>query len=257
MLCQSSLTLLITTLSVAFYYAADAFYLPAATVRQRTPFISSLASTSDTTSEAIPITVTGNNIQLTPALESYVTSKLEKALGKLSSSRLVNEIACTVHLSVNKNPKVSDAHTAEVVTLVKGSTIRVVETSPDMYSSVDLVVNRLARKLQKYKGRKMKGFHGGPNIGENMANVLNEEELEEESSAEASASEDYIDPYEPVVTKIKSFDLSKPISVKEAIFALDYIDHDFYVFRDEETNEISVVYKRNAGGVGLIQPSQT
>lgn len=53
-----------------------------------------------------------------------------------------------------------------------------------------------------------------------------------------------------------SFDLSKPISIKEAIFALDYIDHDFYVFRDEETNEVSVVYKRNAGGVGLIQPEQ-
>ncbi len=53
-----------------------------------------------------------------------------------------------------------------------------------------------------------------------------------------------------------SFDLGTPISIKEAIFALDYIDHDFYVFRDEETNEVSVVYKRNAGGVGLIQPEQ-
>ena len=53
-----------------------------------------------------------------------------------------------------------------------------------------------------------------------------------------------------------SFDLSKPISIKVAIFGLDYSDHDFYVFRDEETNEVSVVYKRNAGGVGLIQPEQ-
>ena len=53
-----------------------------------------------------------------------------------------------------------------------------------------------------------------------------------------------------------SFDLSTPISIKEAIFALDYIDHDFYVFRDEDSNEVSVVYKRNAGGVGLIQPEQ-
>lgn len=55
---------------------------------------------------------------------------------------------------------------------------------------------------------------------------------------------------------VNSFDLSKPISIKEAIFALDYIDHDFYVFRDEDSNEVSVVYKRNAGGVGLIQPEQ-
>ena len=51
-----------------------------------------------------------------------------------------------------------------------------------------------------------------------------------------------------------SYDLSKGISVQEAIFALNYVDHDFYVFRDEATNEISVVYKRNAGGYGLIQP---
>ena len=53
---------------------------------------------------------------------------------------------------------------------------------------------------------------------------------------------------------LHSFDLSTPISLEEAIFALDYIDHDFYVFRDSETKEINVVYKRNAGGVGLIQP---
>jgi len=52
-----------------------------------------------------------------------------------------------------------------------------------------------------------------------------------------------------------SYDLSKGISVQEAIFALNYVDHDFYVFRDESTNEISVVYKRNnARGYGLIQP---
>jgi uncharacterized protein YdeI (BOF family) len=60
--------------------------------------------------------------------------------------------------------------------------------------------------------------------------------------------------YFTMTTNTNSFDLSTPISLQEAIFALDYIDHDFYVFRDEETREINVVYKRNAGGVGLIQP---
>lgn len=52
-----------------------------------------------------------------------------------------------------------------------------------------------------------------------------------------------------------SYDLSKPISVQEAIFALGYVDHDFYVFREEESNEISVIYKRNAGGYGIINAS--
>ena len=123
-------------------------------------------------------------------------------------------------------------------------------------------------------------------MGENLADVLNSIEVEDEAPVEV---ED-IDPEQAVVTKVKrwdgvlndyfrmasfsflrnvliyflhptfvslpSFDLSNAISVKEAIFALDYIDHDFYVFRDEETSEVSVVYKRNAGGVGLIQPEQ-
>jgi putative sigma-54 modulation protein len=48
--------------------------------------------------------------------------------------------------------------------------------------------------------------------------------------------------------------LSTPITTEEAIFSLGYVDHDFFVFREKDSNEISVVYKRNAGGYGLINP---
>ncbi|KAL7489257.1 hypothetical protein ACHAW6_014836 [Cyclotella cf. meneghiniana] len=195
-----------------------------------------------------PIVITGDNIDLTPALSDYVNQKIERTLGKLPTA--VSH--CDVYLSVNKNPKVENRHTAEVVTTLKGTTFRVAEDSPDMYQSIDLVASRLARKLRKYKERRLDGYHGGPNMGENLADVLNSIEVDES----VSDDEVFIDPEQTVVTKIKSFDLSTPISIQEAIFALDYIDHDFYVFRDEETNEVSVVYKRNAGGVGLIQPEQ-
>lgn len=202
-----------------------------------------------TTENSVPIVVTGNNVEVTPALMDYVNKKLERTVGKLASTGAVME--CDVHLSVNKNPKVKLAHTAEVTTSLKGTVIRTSEASPDMYASIDLVADRLARKLRKYKERRLDGYHGGPNMGENIANVLDmiteEEEVVEET-------EEFVDPEAPSVTKIKSFDLSSPISVNEAIFALDYIDHDFYVFRDSETKEINVVYKRNSGGVGLIQP---
>jgi len=243
----------------------------------------------------VPITVSGDNIDLTPALSDYVNEKVDRTLGKLSTVSGVSN--CAVYLTVNKNPKVENAHTAEVVTSIKGTTFRVAESAPDMYASIDLVSNRLVssslhscfvsllertrsrdrwsafhaelfsldltrlhrltpqgRKLRKYKERRLDGYHGGPNMGENLADVLNS--IEEEDDAPAEAEEEFIDPEQAVVTKVKSFDLSTPISVKEAIFALDYIDHDFYVFRDEESNDVSVVYKRNAGGVGLIQPEQ-
>lgn len=200
----------------------------------------------------VPITISGDNIDLTPALSDYVNQKVDRTLGKLSSVAGVSN--CDVFLTVNKNPKVEKGHTAEVVTSIKGTTFRVAETSPDMYASIDLVANRLGRKLRKYKERRLNGYHGGPNMGENLADVLNSIEVDDEAPAEEE--EDFTDPEQAVVTKVKSFDLKNAISIQEAIFALDYIDHDFYVFRDEETNEVSVVYKRNAGGVGLIQPEQ-
>lgn len=200
----------------------------------------------------VPITISGDNIDLTPAISDYVNQKVDRTLGKLSSVSAVSQ--CDVFLHVNKNPKVEDAHTAEVVTTLKGTTFRVAESSPDMYASIDLVANRLARKLRKYKERRLDGYHGGPNMGENLADVLNSIEVEDEPPADEADL--FIDPEQAVVTKVKSFDLSNAISIKEAIFALDYIDHDFYVFRDEESNNVSVVYKRNAGGVGLIQPEQ-
>jgi putative sigma-54 modulation protein len=54
--------------------------------------------------------------------------------------------------------------------------------------------------------------------------------------------------------KINSFDLDNAISVDEAVFALDYVDHDFYVFKNKETDKVTVVYKRHTGGVGLVEP---
>jgi len=197
--------------------------------------------------------ITGNNLDLTPALSDYVNTKLDKVIGKLSNSGLIE--GCTVHLTVNKNPKVSDSNTAEVVTTVKGTVIRCAEDSPDMYASIDFVTDRLARKLVKYKERRINGYHGGPNMGENLAQVLNElDDADMEELEGTPENEEFVDPEAPVVTKVKSYDLSKPISIEEAVFALGYVDHDFYVFRDSATNEVSVVYKRNMGGYGLIQP---
>lgn len=242
----AKITLILSTaVAVSAFVPNNAPFLPSFSYRA-----ADLRMSAPTEMSAVPIVISGNNIEVTPALMDYVNKKLEVTLGKLSSSGAVRE--CDVHLSVNKNPKVENNHKVEVVTMLKGTTIRAAETTPDMYSSIDKVVDRVARKLRQYKERKLKGYHSGPHMGENIANVLDSiEDVEEEEVA----SETFVDPEAPTITKIKSFDLSKAISVEEAVFALDYIDHDFYVFKDEATSEVSVVYKRNAGGVGLIQPS--
>lgn len=126
-----------------------------------------------------------------------------------------------------------------------------------MYSSIDAAAHALNRKLLKYKGRRAEGWHGGAHMGQELAAALDAVEMLDISAAamEADAVDDgFVDLDKPGVVKVDSFHLDKPISVDEAVFALDYVDHDFYVFRNEATDKISVVYKRHTGGVGLVEP---
>ena len=81
------------------------------------------------------------------------------------------------------------------------------------------------------------------------------EEMEAEQNwADDNAEDEFEDPEKPAVMSVKSYDLEKPTSLEEAVFALDYTDHDFYVFRNKDTDDINVVYKRNAGGIGHVEP---
>lgn len=221
-------------------------FAPLATHNQQRSLLTPLHMST----ESVSYVITGNNIDVTPALNEYVSAKLDKIIGKISTNAISE---CDVHLTVNKNPKVNENHKAEVVTYLKGTVIRCAEETPDMYASIDAVTDRLASKLRKYKERRLEGYHGGPNMGENLAQVL-EALGEEETEVVESSSDEFVDPEAPVITKIKSYDLTTPMSVEEAIFALGYVDHDFFVFREKDSTEISVVYKRNAGGYGLINP---
>lgn len=72
-------------------------------VQHRVPF-TSIIPLHMSTSEQANYAITGNNLELTPALSDYVNTKLDKVVGKLSNSGLIE--GCSVHLTINKNPKV-------------------------------------------------------------------------------------------------------------------------------------------------------
>jgi len=202
----------------------------------------------------MPLIINGKNIDLTPAIVDYVNKRIGGPLKKLSSNGAIRE--CDVILSVSKNPKISDGHRVEITTNLKGTTFHASKESPDMYTSIDACAKALNRKLRKYKERKVEGYHGGASMADDFMDLLEDLEVEEDDTAEAADDgfEEFFDPEAPVITKVNSFATDKPISMKEAIFALDYIDHDFYVFRNEETDNINVIYKRNSGGIGHVEP---
>jgi putative sigma-54 modulation protein len=146
----------------------------------------------------------------------------------------------------------------EIVTNLKGTTIICKNESPDMYASIDAAAHTLNRKLCKYKERRTEGWHGGAHMGEDeltaALDALDFGEAGVEETEAKAIDEGFEDEAKPGVIKVKSFQLDKPISLEEAVFALDYVDHDFYVFRNEANDKVSVVYKRHTGGVGLVEP---
>ncbi len=190
------------------------------------------------------ILIHGKNLELTGALKEYTEAKIEKATHHYKD--IVKE--ADIHLSVEKNPRVS-FQTAEVTIFANGTIIRAEEKTENLYSSIDLVSNKLCRKLRKYKERHNKTLHN--NLVKNKHSFSNANEDLDSMGKDIFNEERKAQLPEPSI-KNKYFEMA-PISLEDARKQLDLIDHDFYVFRHKKNNELQVIYKRNHGGYGLIQ----
>ncbi len=164
-------------------------------------------------------TVRGRNMEVTPALKDYV----EKRVGKIAKYfDKVGEI--TVLLTVSKG-----RHTVEVtVPIDKGVMLRGEEATMDMYTSIDLVVEKLERQIHKHKTKLQRRFREGGFKAELAA--------EESKAAQVRAGEKE-DTGEYTIVRTKHFSI-KPMDEQEAIMQMNMVNHDFYVFRDSKTEEI-------------------
>ena len=190
------------------------------------------------------ILIHGKNLELTGPLKEYTEAKIEKATHHYKD--IVKEV--DIHLSIEKNPRVS-FQTAEVTIFANGTIVRAEEKTENLYSSIDLVSNKLCRKLRKYKERHNKKLHN--NLVKNKNSYSNAIEKSDSIDKDIFNEEREVRLPEPSIKK-KYFEMI-PISLEEARKQLDFIDHGFYVFRNKVNNELQVIYKRNHGGYGLIQ----
>lgn len=231
------------------------------TTLRKQPIVASTTTSMKSDDLSKKIQVSGNNIEITDAMREYLNSKLLKVLGKFEASD-VNRIEA--HLSVVTGPKAKHVHTCEVTCFMKGNKqiIRSSEQTDYMYASIDLVSHALFRRLRKYKERKSRKHD--KSIVQADQNMLDEDALfdvdESKLNLASKTNEAQLDFEDPArfvnisLVKTKEFDM-EAITVEDACVCLDYIGHDFYVFRNIESDEINVVYKRKEGGVGLIKPT--
>ncbi|MBW4461675.1 MAG: ribosome-associated translation inhibitor RaiA [Nodosilinea sp. WJT8-NPBG4] len=189
------------------------------------------------------LVIHGRNIEITDAIREHVEQKILKAVSHFK--HLTNEV--DVHLSVAKNPRIGANQAAEVTLFVDGAVVRAEESSENLYASIDLVADKISRQLRKFKEKRNTRMQGS--LGKTTEAYLNEAPLTDVTHV-LNTSEPQL-PEEVIRTKY--FAMS-PMSVTDALEQLSVIDHDFYMFLNAETEEINVIYERNHGGYGLIQP---
>ena len=169
--------------------------------------------------------ISGRNIDITEGLKSAVQEKL----GKLERY-FTPETEIHVTLSVEK-----DRQKIEVTIPVKGNIIRSEQVSSDMYVSIDLVEEVIERQLRKYKTKIVNQQQAGGNF---QKEFVEDEFLEDE---------------EVNIIRTKKFGI-KPMYPEDACVQMELLGHNFYVFRNAETDEVTVVYKRKGNTYGLIEP---
>lgn len=173
------------------------------------------------------VNVRGKNIDVTPALRDYVEKKVVTITKQFKT---VGDISAVMRVEKGQ-------HIVEVTVPASGIVLRAQESTKDMYSSIDLVVDKIERQIHKYKTRLMKRKYN------NFRDV---------TPVVASAKEE-ADDGEFKIVRNKKYVL-RPMNVQEAVMQMNLLNHDFFIFFDADSEVVSVVYKRKDGDYGLIAP---
>jgi len=162
----------------------------------------------------------------TDAVEDYVekkVSKLEKVMPEGDH----------VHTEVKIERENKDFR-AELTVHIRGAVVRTDEMTDDMYASVDNAVDAMEKKLEKYKNKRVVRH-------KTSTRLLGEQDLEQEEEGD----------YEDIV-KTKRFFL-RPMNLEEAKLQLEMLGHNFFVFKNADTDEINLIYRRQNKTMGLIE----
>jgi len=216
--------------------------------------------------------IVGRNLGITDRFREYATEKAEKIAG-LADKALALEIKVSRHHE--KNGAAAGKDRVELTLIGKGPLIRAEADGTDKYAAFDIALGRLLERVRRAKDRK-KVHRGGahrptslqeassvafsvidivPASGETLDRVrtgaipvVSAESVSADVDADVDAEEEYC----PVVIRRKVF-AAAPMTVDDALYFMELVGHDFYLFQDSETKRPSVVYRRKGWDYGVIE----
>jgi ribosome hibernation promoting factor len=172
--------------------------------------------------------ITSKNMLVPDRLDEYVRRKI----GKLD--RYLNDPAeARVELSEESTKNVQQRQVVQVTIFKNGTIVRGEERAADMSTAIDAVVDKVERQIKRYKEKSVAKKRRAQSMEEDIPTSLQ--------------------PGEPRIVRVKRFPVP-PISEEEAIDQMELLGHSFFVFHNQTNGKVNVVYKRDDGNYGLLEP---
>lgn len=171
-----------------------------------------------------------NNLVITDALRTYAEEKLQK-VDQYFNQNLDAYVLCKAY---------NDHQKVEITIPTKVFTMRAEVSGEDMYAAIDLAIDKLERQIRKNKTKLERSFKKREGVSEFFSGDFNFDALESELVKKPM--------------KIKEIEL-ETLSFEEAITQLEMVGHDFFIYTDEDSQKVSVVYLRKDGGYAVIKTS--
>lgn len=180
------------------------------------------------------LVVKGKNTKVSNELRDHVTKKVSKL-----DRYLENILDAQVEISEEKTRSAGEQHTVQITLSANGTLLRAEESAPDVYSALDAVLDKVHTQIVRYKDRRQKK-------GKGVESLVPEESPIAEALGEVPEG----------VVRTKKFS-TKPMFSDEAIEQMELLGHDFFVFYNAASGQVNVLYRRDDGGYGLMEPELT
>ena len=186
------------------------------------------------------LNVHGRNIEVTDWMQQYVEKKVERLERYLPQAR-----EAKAELVYSETRASADRYTAQLTIWANGRILRAEESTGDIFASIDAIVDKMSRQIERYKGRRYnhqrREAAAGAADADLAATILPEE-------AEVEAEENMGN-----VVRTKCF-LVQPMTQEEAAEQMELLGHDFFIYFSVEAKALNVLYRRKDGNYGLLQP---
>jgi len=196
----------------------------------------------------VDIVVKGRHTEVTERFRTHVAEKLAK-LEKLDPKVISIDVEC----SQERNPRLADQRERiELTILSRGPVMRAEAAAQDCYAALDAAVTKLEARLRKAKDRRR--VHHGAKTPVSVATATAALDGAGPSPAPTEAADAYpgADDDGPMFVREKVHQAA-PIHLDQALYEMELVGHDFYLFIDATTAQPSVVYRRRAYDYGVIR----